>query len=482
MHTKAPDKRPLLPDHDPFLNAVCSTIRAHAMIAPGDHVVAAVSGGADSVALLYALCALKDQLQARLTVAHLNHGLRGEDARREAVFVETLARDLGLPCVCEVRDVRAEKSLEGVCLQEAARSVRYRFFDDVLTRCSADRLALGHTMDDQAETVLMRLLRGTSTRGLGGIPPVRGTAIIRPLIHTRRSDIEQFLRRRGLSFVQDTSAREQHYLRNRIRHELMPLLSRQYNPRIVEALCTTAALARDDEALLQKAAAEAADGYTEESGGTLRLPVRLLSENPRAAGRIVRRAFERLHGSCRGLSSAHVRNVTALCGCEGSDAQVPLPGGIIVRREYDSLLMSTVCRPAEPFSLTVDRLPADIVIPPGDVRVTMCRVPDACMIGTCRQQAANTLHLAAESISMPLTIRSWRPGDRMRPLGFHAEKKIKALFAEKKVPVRLRARIPLIESGDMIACVGALRIAEHCRVTPGSSAVIAVTVTVDGLE
>ena len=254
------------------------------MFAAGDHVVVGVSGGADSIALLHALHAIKDELELRLTVAHLNHGLRGEAAQRESDFVQKIARTLAVPCICELRDVRADKHTTGECLQEAARTVRYSFFTEVLERCHAQKLALGHTMDDQAETVLIRLLRGASTRGLGGIPPVRNGTIVRPLINVRRSSIEHFLQERGIAFVPDTSADEPQYLRNKIRHELLPLLTRQYNPRVVEALCTTADLARDDEELLQEAAARVADEALQPGDGCVRIPISLL-EGSSAPGR-----------------------------------------------------------------------------------------------------------------------------------------------------------------------------------------------------
>ncbi len=453
-----------------------NTIERYMMFAAGDHVVVAVSGGADSIALLHALYEIKDELELRLTVAHLNHGLRGEAAQRESDFVQKIAHTLAVPCICELRDVRADKHTTGECLQEAARTVRYCFFTDVLERCHAQKLALGHTMDDQAETVLIRLLRGASTRGLGGIPPVRSGTIVRPLINVRRSSIEHFLQERGIAFVPDTSADEPQYLRNKIRHELLPLLTRQYNPRVVEALCTTAALARDDEELLQEAAARVADEALLPGDGCVRIPISLLKGHPRLAGRIVRRALELLCGSCRGLTSVHADAVLSLCGCQGSNKKISIPGGIIVRREYNELVMGPACSPAA-FHILVDQLPADILLPQSNARVRIQKLARNDVAALQRTAASDTVHLAAESMSLPIVIRSWKPGDRIHPFGFNAEKKVKAVFAEEKIPVRLRECIPLIESGGRIVSVGTLRMAEHCRVTPSCREVIAVTVT-----
>ena len=383
---------------------------------------------------------------------------------------------LTVPCICELRDVRADKHTSGECLQEAARTVRYRFFTDVLARCSAQKLALGHTMDDQAETVLIRLLRGASTRGLGGIPPVRSGTIVRPLINVRRSSIEHFLQERGITFVPDTSADEPQYLRNTIRHELLPLLTRQYNPRVVEALCTTAALARDDEALLQDAAARAADDALQLKDDSVHIPIGLLEGHPHLAGRIVRRALELLRGSCRGLTSVHTDAVLSLCDCQGSNKKISIPGGLVVRREYNELVMGPACSPAA-FHILVDQLPADILLPQSNARVRIQKLALNDVAALQRNGASDTVHLAAESMTLPIIIRSWKPGDRIHPFGFIAEKKIKAVFAEEKIPVRLRACIPLIESGGRIVSVGSLRMAEHCRVTPSCREVIAVTIT-----
>ncbi len=371
---------------------------------------------------------------------------------------------------------RAHRHGPGECLQEAARTVRYRFFNDVLERCGAQKLALGHTMDDQAETVLIRLLRGASTLGLGGIPPVRSGGIVRPLIEVRRTSIELFLHERGIEFVPDTSTDEPQYLRNIIRHELLPLLARQYNPRVVEALCTTAALARNDEALLQDAAASVADEALKLTDDSVRIPVSLLESHPQLAGRIVRRAFELLNGSCRGLTSLHTDAILALLDSRGSSKKISIAGGLVVRREYSELVMSPEHNPAS-FHLQVDTLPADVHLPQINARIQIRTLTIADDAALQRTDVSDTVHLAADSISLPLIIRSWKPGDRIRPFGFNAQKKVKAVFAEKKIPVRLRMSIPLIESGGQIISIGTLRIAEHCRVSPPCRKVIAVTIT-----
>jgi tRNA(Ile)-lysidine synthase len=292
----------------------------------------------------------------------------------------------------------------------------------------------------------------------------------------RRSSIEYFLHKRDIAFVPDTSADEPQYLRNTIRHELLPLLARQYNPRVVEALCTTADLARDDEELLRDATAHAADAALKLENYSVRIPISLLERHPLLGGRIVRRALELLRGSCRSLTYAHTNAVLALVGCHGSDKMITIPGGLVVRREYNALVM---CPPHIPtaFHVQVDQLPVDIRLPQINARVQIRKLPFTEEAVLLHPAISDTVYLAVDSLRLPITIRSWNPGDRIHPFGFKTGKKVKAVFAEKKIPVRLRGNIPLIESEGRIVSVGTLRMAEHCRVTPPCREVIAVTIT-----
>jgi len=463
-------------DSSALLADMRATIERYQMFTPGDRVVVAVSGGADSVALLHGLHEIAPQWKLRLTVAHLNHGLRGAAAQSESNFVESLARKLDLPCICELRDVNIDKQASGECLQEAARTVRYRFLNDVLARCGAQKLALGHTMDDQAETVLMRLLRGASTRGLGGIPPLRSGGIVRPLINSRRTAIELYLQKRGIAFIPDTSSDEQQYLRNKIRHELLPLLSRQYNPRVTEALSNTAERARSDEALLREQTENVTGEALRIEDGCMHIPVHLFKRYPLLAGHIIRRAFEIQHGSCRGLTSTHTDAVLSLVDCRGSSKQIPLPGGLIALHEYDELVICAAPAPS-PFHITCNQLPVDIQLPHSNTRVQIRTHARTDINVLKRTDITDTVHLAADSIHLPIIIRSWKPGDRIRPFGLNVEKKIKAVFAEEKIPVRLRGCIPLIESDGQVVSLGTLRMSESCRVGPDCQKIITVTIS-----
>jgi tRNA(Ile)-lysidine synthase len=208
-----------------MLKTIRKTIEKFAMLKMGTHILAAVSGGPDSAALLRVLTILSPEYGLRLTVAHLNHSLRGVEAEREEDFVRNLCAEMGISCVCRRVDILSLQKGQGRSLEEVAREVRYRFLEEIADSCGADRIATGHHRDDQAETVLINLIRGSGTEGLKGILPVRDGRIIRPMIEVKRYEIIEFLEREGLTYMMDSSNLTPVFLRNRIRNDLIPILT-----------------------------------------------------------------------------------------------------------------------------------------------------------------------------------------------------------------------------------------------------------------
>jgi len=230
-----------------FLTEVDAAIRRYKMLESGETVVVGVSGGSDSVALLYCLVNLYSTWPVNLVVAHLNHRLRGKTADQEAAFVKALASSLNICCEIGSEDVRSYSSRHGLSIQEGARKIRYIFYDKVADKYGAQKIALGHQADDNAESILMHLLRGTGPKGLTGIPPVREGRIIRPFIDIAKGQILQFLEQHDLKYVQDSSNLDSKYLRNRIRHELLPVLVDSFNPKAVTVLTRLASIMREEE-------------------------------------------------------------------------------------------------------------------------------------------------------------------------------------------------------------------------------------------
>jgi tRNA(Ile)-lysidine synthase len=320
----------------PLAPQVRDTIRRHGMLDGGETVVVAVSGGADSTALLRSLVGLRGELGVHLRVAHFNHHLR-DDAAADAAFVGEMARDLGLPyheggASARVEAARARRSVE-----DAARRLRYEFLVSVASAATRGVVATGHTLDDQAETVLMRVLRGAGPWGLSGIRPVRthsGVRVIRPLIETPHASVEAALRTEGLTWHEDPTNRDETLLRNRVRHVLLPTLQ-GYNPDVRGALARLAAVIRDEQEALDQTAAPRVDAVLVCNGAGVRVALAPFAALPAALQRrALREAVRRLRGNLEGVAFVHLEGTrhVALAGRLGAVAE--LPGGLrAVRRE-----------------------------------------------------------------------------------------------------------------------------------------------------
>lgn len=447
---------------------VLAFIRRQEMISPGDHVLVAVSGGPDSVALLHLLWRLRAELGISLAVAHLNHMIRGEEARADALFVQDLARSLGLHAFIEEFNVPAFREKTRLSLQEAAREVRYRFLGALAEREGASRVALGHHADDQAETVLFNFLRGSGPAGLKGILPVRGV-YIRPLLCVRRKEIEAYLRHFSLPAREDPSNKKPVYTRNRLRLELIPYLEKEYNPRLVRALCNLAELCRGEDAYLEEQAARLLQEALEDaSGGVLAIDARVLRGAPRAlARRAVRQAWRRLTGAPGELSFERVEAVMGLLEEGGEGKVVELPRRVGVRRLGGELRFTAWGEEERgvPFYCYPLAVPGATYIPEIDRTVVARLVPAGEAPppkGLSPQEALLDYDLLPPGT---LEVRRRREGDRFHPLGLPGATKLKKFLINQGVPREQRDRLPLVVCGGQILWVGGLRIAEPWKVT-----------------
>lgn len=443
-----------------ILPEVKRVIERFGMLRPGDLVVVGVSGGPDSVALLDLLHRLREEYRLKLHVAHLDHSLR-EEAPLEAEFVKRLACSYHLPVTVETADVPAYARDRRLSAEVAARELRYRFFSSVSARTGAKRVALGHQADDQAETVLLNVLRGTGLTGLKGIPPVR-EPYVRPLIEVRRASIEAYCAFRELKICLDASNVQPVYRRNRVRHELIPLLERDYNPAVVQALCRLAAIAREEEEFV---AGEAAEVYREiltpkEAGPGLKIK-RLKAVPAAIARRVVRRAFQDLTGGPYELDFLHTEEVLNLL-CQDAGKEVALPQGVRAIRSYETLLFRKEKEPEIPYFEY--RLETRGATPVPELSLAVeTRLQDP-----GRDAAAlppDEALLDYDSLQPPLYVRRRRPGDVFHPFGYPAPVKLKNFLIDQKVPRYLRDRLPLVVDATGIVWVGGVRIGERNRVT-----------------
>ncbi|MDP8213627.1 MAG: tRNA lysidine(34) synthetase TilS [Candidatus Euphemobacter frigidus] len=463
---------------------------SHRLWKKGERILVAVSGGADSVALLHLLYRLKEEEDLKLTVVHLDHGLRGQASEADSRWVRELAGRLDIPCLVERRVVSAKLRRGGHSPEESARDVRYTFFRDLSERTGINTLALGHHADDQAETVLLKLLRGCHPAGLGGMRPYRldGTLrLIRPLLEIRRRELVDFLSAIGESFREDISNRDRRFLRNRLRHELLPLLETEYNPRIREVLVHLAGMERKRDDYLKDRMHESFQAVAAELEQGLVLDLPLFKQlSSFEQGEILRELLWKA-----GFNDPHRRVHRDLERIiKGpSGRRLTLPGRLTVLKEQQRLIIKkgpggvTGFRAfsrelAVPGETEIELIRAGIVVReyPRPPEITFRPGPglkryweDYPGGGVLKE------YLDRDTVVLPLLVRSRRPGDRYQPLGTAGNRKIKKILIDEKVPGSLRDLIPIIADAEKIIWLAGYRPDHRCRVREETRTILEIS-------
>jgi tRNA(Ile)-lysidine synthase len=468
-----------------MLAKVRETIAQYGMLTPGDRVIAAVSGGPDSMALLAVLHLLSREFDIRLVVAHLNHGLRPE-APQEALLVNRYAESWGCPFVTECIDVAGLSRQSGKSLEEAGREARYAFLDRTARIYGARKIALGHHRQDQAETVLMNLMRGSGLEGLRGMTPLREGRYMRPLLFIDRAEIVVFLRERGIDFIIDSSNDDPFYLRNRIRGRLLPSLRETFNPNIDKGLSHLAEIVRLEndfmESLVDRTLAQWEVGL---SGPSIVLPVTDWRGLPEALqNRMIKRLLETLAPHGRGIAFTHIMAVRKLLIQGGPAGSLSLPFSIGVKREYGKLLIFRRDRSSRGDEASA-HIP-DFTYPvevPGEVHIAETGVTirltlenrGLSSLGDVMGNPTIAL-LDYDRIQFPLIIRNIRAGDRIQPLGMKGRKKVKAWFIDEKIPRDLRRSTPLLVDRRSVLWIGGGQTGEGVRITDRTSRILKVEI------
>ena len=472
-----------------LLSSIRQFVRDHDLIAPGTRVLAAVSGGSDSVALAHLLRELERHGELELAgVVHFNHQLRAA-ADDDERFVAEVARTLGVPLLASRGDVAAQARRERRSVEDAGRTARYEWFEQARVESGAAVVALGHTRDDQAETFLLRLLRGAGPRGLAGMHPRRG-AIVRPLLACRRHELRDWLRERALTFVEDDTNRDVSIPRNRVRAELVPLLEQRFNPAVVDVLADEAALARElwawvDNQVTELAARLVRPGSGEGRQHVRELGVAELSGLPVALRRAVLwRVMTDLAGF-RSISFGHVDAAMRLTD-QLADGCVDLPGQrlerigshlVLTGRSADTIGRATASEPNHfryPLSI-----PGEVALPQAGCRVTaeaLAGTETASAIAGSRVPGTwfrDTALVRGDRVAGSLAVRNRRPGDRFRPSGLDGGKKLQDYFVDRKVARHRRDMVPIVvDEMDRIVWVAGYEIDEAFRVTDPAQAVL----------
>ncbi len=470
--------------HSPVKNKILSivedTIKAHRMFEPKDSVLIGVSGGSDSVALLHVLLELATKLSLTLGIAHLNHGIRHEDSDRDAEFVESLAIKLDLPCYIKKEDVIKYKSIHKLSMEEAARRVRYNFFNSIAEKEMFNKIALGHQGDDNAELVLMYMLRGSGPLGISGIPPVRRNigrypAIVRPLIRLKKYEIMNYLTASRLKYVTDRSNEDTKFLRNKVRHELIPILKQSYNKRITETLNRLASIMRSEEELIENIINPFYKDIVlnaKENCITLSVP-ELVQTGMGLKRRIIRRAIEKIKGDLRRITFSHIGFVIKLVEIGPAYGHLDLPDRIKIVRKGDILRISSgkkggaenaekllfehiVSQPGlKPEILHIKETGSQLIFSQTDIE----NITDIYNAG---QRVA---FFDMDFLSFPLFVRNFRPGDRFTPFGMGGSQKVKKYFINNKIDRTQRLKCPILISRDKIIWVAGHRQDEYSKVT-----------------
>ncbi len=450
-----------------FVQEMHRFISQHTMIKDGETVLIAVSGGADSLALLYGLQSLQTHLNCHLHVVHLDHGLR-HDSAADAEFVREHAVRLGLPFTGHSVELPHLIKQWKLSVEAAGRRARYEFYESVCVQVGATKIALGHHQDDIAETVLMNLIRGTGSNGLKGIAPIRDGKFIRPLVRFTRQEIESFLTSIDLVPRQDATNTDKRYLRNRIRHELIPLLEQNYNPNIRTALNRTAEILGAESTYLDTIARAAFDVCRL----SLSQPTSVVLDREKflqyhivLQRRILRHSISEIFGQVSDFSFEHCQAILDLINGDKPNAVLVLPNGFQFKRAYQQLNFEKTPIETEDFAYALN-VSGQTFIPTLNAEITAYLYDIGPGDEITLADGVFEAMFDYDEIKLPLTVRNRRQGDRFQPHGMEGRKKIKDFLIDAKVPGCERNRIPVLVSGDEILWVIGFTTSDRFKIQP----------------
>lgn len=431
---------------------------------PAMKVIVGVSGGADSVALLHALRELEDYAPD-IFVCHFNHCLRGDESRRDADFVAELCRKNSLPFEMRCQDTEKFSKRKGLSIEHGARNLRYGFFREVCKEIGAQRIATAHTMDDRAETVFMRILRGSGNPGVSSIKPRSGN-LIRPFVGISRKEVIEYLERRGEKWVEDSSNESALFTRNKVRKRIFPLLE-TFNPQIKRALNRLADTAGWQSSYISLQARDAFGRvfFHSRSGNLFAGSVSACRSLHRAVrSELFRTVYSKIKGGLERLEFSHLEAMDALVMSATVSGAVNLPCGMTMERGYDIFCMSRAKDSIGGHAITM-KGEGTLTIPDGisdGIAARFEKTSDTSLWG-----GRNVGHFSLEKVVFPIEIRNFRPGDKTVPLGMKGTKKLKSVFSDRKIPLFLRKRLPVFVCRGEIIWVGGVALSDSHKAVKG---------------
>lgn len=454
------------------------TIEKYSMFSQGDRVVVALSGGPDSVALLHILNSLKEVYGIKLRAAHLEHGLRGEESLEDMKFVESICEGLSIPITTKSEKIGEIAAEEGLSVEAVARKIRYAFLYDVLDETGFNKLATGHNANDQAETVLINLLRGSGLAGLSGMKPAMDGRVMRPLIEARRSEIMAYLEQKSIPFRTDSSNADMRFERNKVRNVLLPMIEKEFNPGIVDSLTRTASVFsmvyeyfKDEVEKSMGAAVKEEEGRV-----TVNLEIfRLHSDLVKLF--TFHRILRSLEDDEQVVSYDTLSALLNVAEKSQSGSRIDIGSGIVALKEFDRVVIGRDVALYEPYEVQLNM--------PGETRIenagyvytveVLKEKPETSDIYRSGQSA----YFDFNELALPLVARNWREGDRFVPFGLKGSKKVHDVFVDEKVPVSGRTMIPLVCDADGVIWVTGVRRADRARITDETSTIVKITYSKD---
>lgn len=423
-----------------LLNIIRQTIIEYNLFDKGDRVLIGLSGGADSICLTYTLNLLRSELGLELFTAHLNHGIRGDEAMRDEQFAQSFSENLGIKCFTERADIPCLAKNSGKSEETIAREVRYAFFERILNKYEIDKIATAHNRNDNAETILMNLIRGGTLSALCGIPYKRGN-IVRPLLNVKREQIEKYCKLNQLEFVTDSTNLTDDYTRNKIRHIFIPQIENEFNPNFIETVTSNAVLNQEENNYLKKLADEA---YRKTVTDSI-IDISALQEYDTAIQRrIVRNALEEHYNTSDGITSQSICDILELAK-KNSGKSINIHNNTIVKNEYGKLIITN--------NLPITEVCFEYRISVGEMQIIDEIKKKIVVSKTNSRKTDGAVYLDPHNAE-EITVRSKRTGDKFYPSGMSGSKKLKEYFIDSKIPKDKRSNIPVIEINGKIGAVG----------------------------
>ncbi|MCE1247613.1 MAG: tRNA lysidine(34) synthetase TilS [Firmicutes bacterium] len=448
------------------------------MTRQGEKIAVALSGGPDSVFLIHTLNILKDELKISLRAVHINHNIRGEFAARDEEFCRKLCSEMNIPLDIYSFDIPAIARESGKSLEEAGHDERRRIYINLIESGKAVKIATGHTADEQAETVLIRLLTGAGEQGLSGIAPVSGGFLIRPLLETRKEDILEYLENSGIEYMVDHTNAENTTVRNRVRNVLLPLIREQFNPEVESALCKTAAVFREQNDYTGRIVNFYLDRFSFVDYNEARLDLPGVTNlAPWIMKNLLRKLIARFKGNLTNIGYVHTQELYALAE-KPTGSSLILPGGLKAVREYNYLIIKKndiVEIPA--FPETELTFPGENILPEWDIKITGELVQEAPSFEGSKLSDLQSVYVDFDACQeMKFAIRTRRDGDRFIPSGMTGSKKLKDYFTDMKIPREQRHKIPLIMCGEVVLWIAGYRRSNLYRILPSTKRVLNIRI------